>query len=269
MNTSLKTLAGFAVFGLICGSTQFASAGPIRGLAKAAVRGATGGGGNGNGGGVVRSLAGTAAKIAVQQAIPGGPSIQKQLLGAAAEMGVKGGLKVLSQVRQNGSLGGGGLGGGMISAQACPSTYSVPSNYYPVQSVQYQEEIVSETVEPAAPEAVEAPAPAAVDLKLISVKLVDEGNQKQGPNYRLTVQNVGQTEAATEITVVLLASMEIDSNDNVSALGSVAGLKSGETKSVELRLPAGSQVLRFVTAAVASSTQAEADESDNIATIER
>lgn len=273
MKASWTKIVCVVCVGLVGGGASQVSAGPIRGIARAAVRSAAGGGGDS--GGLVRNLAGTAAKIAVQQAIPGGNSIKKQLLGTAAEIGVKGGLKVLSQIRQGGGQASGFAGG--ISTVACPSTYyaaprnSIPTQYYGPSNpgeVVVSETIV-ETVEPAAPEAVEAPAPAAVDLKLISVKLVNEGDQKQGPGYRLTVQNVGRTEANSEITVVLLASMEKDSDENVSAIGSITGLKVGETKSVELRLPPGSQVLRHLTAAVAPTTLADADETDNIASFER
>lgn len=267
MKASWNKIVCIACLGVVAGWATTAAAGPLRGVAKAAVRGAAGGG---NGGGVVRGLAGTAAKIAVQQAIPGGNDIKKQLIGAAVEMGVRGGLQAASGLRQHGGLGG--LAGGS-RATACPSTYTVNRNYFPAG---YGEVVVSErvvepveTVEPAVAEAVEsAPAPR-TDLKLADVQLVKEGNAQQGPLYRLTVQNVGGSDVTEEITVALLASMEADSNDNVSALGSIDGLKAGETKSVELRLPPGSHVLPHLTAAVAATATADADESDNVATFQR
>lgn len=250
MKTSLKTIACLTVFGLIYGSVSTASACPLRGLARAAAR--PGGGG----GGLVMKLGATAAKIAIQQAVPGGNDIKKQIIGGAIELGVRGGLKAASQLRQNGGFG---------SSSSYPSTYSVPRNSIPAPI----QDVVQEQVEPAAPEVVETPAPAAIDLKLAELRLVDNGNEEQGPSYRLTVQNVGAGDVTAEITIALLASMEADSDDNVSALGSLPGLKVGETKTVELRLPPGSQVLKHLTAAVAPTEAADADETDNIAVLQR
>jgi len=133
-------------------------------------------------------------------------------------------------------------------------------------------EVVSETVAPSAggePAAEDAAAVAAIDLKLLDIRQVDDGNDEEGPSYRLTVKNLGRTAVTSEITVALLASVEKDSDDNLSVLGSLESLEAGATKSVDLRLPKGAEVLTYLTAAVAAADVNEANETDNVAIVER
>jgi hypothetical protein len=119
-------------------------------------------------------------------------------------------------------------------------------------------------------QAVEEVAPVATtDLDLNDLRFVDNGNNQQGPRYRVTVKNLSRTDVTSEITVALLASIEADSDDNVSTLGTIEGLNAGESKTVDLRLPRGSQVLEFLTAAVAATEVADSNENDNTATFAR
>jgi hypothetical protein len=83
------------------------------------------------------------------------------------------------------------------------------------------------------------------------------------------VKNLGQTAVTSEITVVLLASMEKNSDDNVSVIGSIPSLEAGATKSIDLRLPKGSEELTYLTAAVALSEGTDANEVDNVGVYEQ
>jgi hypothetical protein len=122
---------------------------------------------------------------------------------------------------------------------------------------------------PSLPPADEQVAAAPIDLELYDIRQVDNGNDTEGPAYRLIVKNLGRTAVTTEITFALLASMEKDSDDNLSVLGSLDSLEAGATKSVELRLPKGAETMTYLTAVVAASDTTDADETDNIAVYER
>jgi hypothetical protein len=171
------------------------------------------------------------------------------------------------------------LGGHMGMASACPNrrrpaapaTAPVAVNRATVApAAAAPVTIVPPAVAPApiGPEAVESPVVAAMDLELYDIRRVDDGNDEQGPSYRVIVKNLSRT-AASEITVALLASMEKDSDDNVSVLGSLESLEAGATKSIDLRLPKGSEVLTYLTAVVALTDGTDANETDNVATYER
>lgn len=156
--------------------------------------------------------------------------------------------------------------GGMIlsSALANGQPVSIPvssfdGGYVPVS---YASQGYSQPVE-------EVAAAPSHDLELADLRFVDNGNSEQGPRYRVTVKNLSRTDVTSEITVALLASMEANSDDNVSTLGSLQGLAAGEAKSVDLRLPRGSQVLEFLTAVAALTDETDANETDNIATFAR
>ena len=124
-------------------------------------------------------------------------------------------------------------------------------------------------VAPIAAGAKEPAAAAGIDLEINDIRLVDNGNDEQGPSYRLTVKNLGQTSVTSEITVALLASLEKDSEENLSVLGSLESLEAGATKSVDLRLPKGAEVRTYLTAAAAPADVDEPNATDNVAIVER
>lgn len=142
-----------------------------------------------------------------------------------------------------------------VAPNTVPSTTFVPESVVPPAGVR--------------PAAFESTAVAPIDIELYDIRLVDNGNDEQGPCYRLIVKNLGRTAVTSEITVALLASMEKDSNDNVSVIGSLESLASGATKSIDLRLPKGAEALTYLTAAVAPADGSDANETDNVAIYER
>jgi len=171
-------------------------------------------------------------------------NVRNPLVGQLLNAGIQAGGQVLSTAianRQAGVVGGSGF------APLAPAPVALP-------------------VEEAAP--IAAPV-TKIDLKLSDLRVVEAGSDEQGPLYRLTVKNLSGTNIRSEITVALLASMEPDSNDNVSVLGSLESIEAGSTKTVDLRLPKGSHVLTHLTAVVAQNETVDADENDNVATFER
>jgi len=172
-----------------------------------------------------------------------------QLVGQLLNAGIQAGGQILSSAIEARSAGGFASQGGGFAPVAAPAP----------------EPIGFATVEEVAP----ATAPVATtDLELSDLRFVSNGNGEQGPLYRLMVKNLGNTGVTSEITVALLASMEKDSSNNVSVLGSLESIEVGVTKTVDLRLPKGSEVLTHLTAVVALSDAADANETDNIVTVE-
>ena len=172
-----------------------------------------------------------------------------QLVNQLLNAGIQAGGQILSsaiEARANGGFVQGG-GGGFVEAAPEPVFVSEP-----VATIQEA-----------------APVAAAIDLELYDLRRVEAGNDEQGPLYRVMVKNLSNANVTSEITVALLASVEKDSDDNVSVLGSLESLGAGATKSVELRLPKGSEALSFLTAVAALTDSADANETDNIATYDR
>jgi hypothetical protein len=173
-----------------------------------------------------------------------------QLVGQLLNAGIQAGGQVLSSAIQ--ARAAGGFGGGVVSS----GSSFVPAEVAPEPVIVPAQEVAPTT-------------PAPIDLELFDVRLVEAGNDEQGPLYRVMVKNLSGLDVTSEMTVALLASMDKDSNDNVSVIGSLPSLGSLTTKTVDLRLPQGSQALTYLTAVVALSDSADANETDNIATYER
>lgn len=178
-----------------------------------------------------------------------------QLVGQILSAGIQAGGQILSSAMANGQ------GQGVMIPMSQMSGGYAPASYVEQPApVSYVEQPAQEVVEEA--------VPVAADLELADLRFVDNGSDEQGPRYRVTVKNIGRIDVASEITVALLASVEAD-GESVSTLGSLQSLKTGETKTVDLRLPSGSQVLEFLTAAVALTDGVDANETDNVANFDR
>jgi hypothetical protein len=178
------------------------------------------------------------------------------VVGQLLNAGIQAGGQVLSTAIANRQQGF--VGGGFAPAAVTVAVESIA----PVAPV--------EVAPIAAPVATpDATTVSPLNLELSDLRFVDNGNEEQGPMYRLMVSNRSTAKVESKITVALLASMEKDSNDNLSVVGSLESIEGGATKSVDLRLPKGSQVLTFLTAVVAVNDAADADETDNVVTVER
>jgi hypothetical protein len=175
--------------------------------------------------------------------------------------------QLVRQLLSAGIQAGGQVLSSAIEARAAGGFASQGGGFAPASFA--SEPVAVESFTPETLPTTEVAAPVAkIDLELSDLRFVDGGNGEQGPGYRLTVTNDGNTDVTSEITVALLGSMIKDSDDNVSVLGSLESLTAGTTKKVDLRLPKGSQSLTFLTAAVALTDAADADETDNIVTVE-
>jgi hypothetical protein len=79
-----------------------------------------------------------------------------------------------------------------------------------------------------------------VDLELVDVKLLDAGSisNNQGPLYRVTVRNAASLPLFGGFEVALVATNgENPTPKDVFAAQRIKGIKEGETKAVEIRLP--------------------------------
>ncbi|MBX3415854.1 MAG: hypothetical protein KF708_24440 [Pirellulales bacterium] len=78
------------------------------------------------------------------------------------------------------------------------------------------------------------------DLRVVEVRLVDAGNAAQnlGPCYRITVRN-DSTVAASGFDVSLVAGIDFENAEEIAAeSGRLEQLAGGETRSIDVRLPA-------------------------------
>jgi len=114
---------------------------------------------------------------------------------------------------------------------------------------------------------------AAVDVALVDVRFCDSGDaaSKLGPRYRVTVRNNGLVDAGQFHMVVLAGLDKTPKMDAPASLVQVIGLRSGETKAFDVRLPVESLAMSvdatgnpapFATLFVAVDSHEELNDSD-------
>ncbi len=115
---------------------------------------------------------------------------------------------------------------------------------------------------------------AGVDLELLDVRLVDEGDAARnlGPRYRLTFGNRG-TDAAGNFQVMLMATADGTPTQGAPmATAEINGLASRQVLSADVRLPLSADLAtleKFIVVVDSATQVVEADENNNVALLER
>lgn len=144
---------------------------------------------------------------------------------------------------QSGSMSGGSSGGGDSGSSdggsdsgSSSSGTSASSGTDAGSSSTDSATTTAATPQPATPAAAQP-----VDLQLVSVTMIDAGDaaKQLGPTYRVAVRNVGTVDIKDEFDVVLAASTSRDFSASSPYAGDMMkGLKAGETRTIDIQLPA-------------------------------
>lgn len=127
---------------------------------------------------------------------------------------------------------------------ACGGGYRSSSYYRPRTVVIVQPQVVPLPVAqpaPIAPPVAVAPAPGPMDLALVSVRLVDNGNPAQnlGPRFRVWIRNSGPAPLYQPFGVMLLAARDATATPDLpQAAVQIASLQPGQVLPIDIRLPA-------------------------------